>query len=242
MIFHAFGLVVAAVLFGASVLVAAYLLRESPRRESRDFGVRDVAPWAAGPLSLYVSCVACFTLGSFYGMRMAPVVVPVPESPAERAGIVAGDRVLRVGTTSVTDYLALFQELRSRGAAGEEVRLEIARQGTSGTLSFAIRPEGGRFGIAPAGTKSRPGFRESLSTAVFRPAWSFVESVRFYVAPPDEPAVVRGPLVLLTFWKLSDASVRLQIAGGALSFWIPPFALASALVVGLRWRRVLSSG
>ncbi len=57
------------------------------------------------------------------------VIAPLADSPAERAGIRSGDRVLAVDGASVNGTTISDQIARVRGDAGTEVTLEIGRDG-----------------------------------------------------------------------------------------------------------------
>ncbi|NCD33311.1 MAG: PDZ domain-containing protein [Spartobacteria bacterium] len=59
----------------------------------------------------------------------ALILVPYPGSPAEKAGIFAGDHLLTVGGISVDGYSALSAASRIRGDVGTEVTLSWRREG-----------------------------------------------------------------------------------------------------------------
>jgi serine protease Do len=56
------------------------------------------------------------------------------ESPAEAVGLRAGDRIVRIDGTAVTDVAQLWKALWAGGTAEREVRLEIERGGQAQTL------------------------------------------------------------------------------------------------------------
>ena len=56
------------------------------------------------------------------------------ESPAEAVGLRAGDRIVRIDGTAVTDVAQLWKALWAGGSAEREVRLEIERGGQAQTL------------------------------------------------------------------------------------------------------------
>lgn len=66
------------------------------------------------------------------------VVAPIEGTPADRAGIKAGDRIVRINDQT-TDTLEIMSAVRlMRGPVGEAVDLEIAREGESDLLPFTI--------------------------------------------------------------------------------------------------------
>lgn len=71
-------------------------------------------------------------------MKMGPVVAVRPNSPAAKAGIEAGDQIVKVDGKPVGDPLELPEELRKK--TGAAVTLEIQRPSKDGpqTLSFEV--------------------------------------------------------------------------------------------------------
>ena len=66
------------------------------------------------------------------------VIAPLKDSPAERAGILTGDRILKIDATS-TDSLTLEEAVRMiRGEEGTQVKLTIFRDGFSEAKTFSI--------------------------------------------------------------------------------------------------------
>lgn len=66
------------------------------------------------------------------------VVAPIGDTPAERAGIMAGDVVIAVDGREIT--AANFQTMigRMRGAVGTEVTIDVRRRGTEDPMRFAL--------------------------------------------------------------------------------------------------------
>lgn len=70
--------------------------------------------------------------------RMLMVVAPIEGTPADRAGIKAGDRIVSIDDQT-TDTLEVMNAVRlMRGPVGEPVTLEIERQGEPELLRFMI--------------------------------------------------------------------------------------------------------
>jgi carboxyl-terminal processing protease len=66
------------------------------------------------------------------------IVAPLPDSPAERAGLLPGDVILTVNGQEVTGMPLLEAVLLVRGPAGSTVHLEIRREGQDTLLDFDI--------------------------------------------------------------------------------------------------------
>ncbi len=68
------------------------------------------------------------------------VIQPVTNGPSERAGIVAGDRIVKVNDTIIAGVKMSKEEImkRLRGPKDTKVRLGVVRRGIADTLSFVI--------------------------------------------------------------------------------------------------------
>ncbi|MEK7503116.1 MAG: S41 family peptidase [Patescibacteria group bacterium] len=79
-------------------------------------------------------------IGMEVGIRknILTVVAPLKGTPAEKAGIKAGDKILRIGDTTATD-LSLEEAVRLiRGAKGTQVKLTILRNGDDATKVISV--------------------------------------------------------------------------------------------------------
>ena len=79
-------------------------------------------------------------LGIQIGVRdgWVTVIAPLPETPAERVGILSGDRIVQVDGQSTYGWKE-DQALRTlRGEAGTQVKLTVARPGVDDSLAFHI--------------------------------------------------------------------------------------------------------
>ncbi len=79
-------------------------------------------------------------VGMEVGIRddLVTVIAPLPGTPAERAGILAGDVIVRINDTS-TERMSTDEAVRLiRGESGTEVKLTMYRKGEDGFKEFAI--------------------------------------------------------------------------------------------------------
>ena len=89
------------------------------------------------------------TQGSFGGLgieitvrdRLLTVVAPIEGTPADRAGILAGDRIVKIDG-ELTKEMTLFEAVRKlRGPRGSRVTISIMREGFTEPRDFAITRE-----------------------------------------------------------------------------------------------------
>lgn len=110
------------------------------------------------------------------------VIQPVSNGPSEKAGIVAGDRIVYVNDTTIAGVKMSREEImrRLRGPKGTKVDLGIVRRGIQDTLHFKItrdkipvhsidatymlRPEVGYIRIGNFGATTHDEFRESMKS------------------------------------------------------------------------------
>jgi regulator of sigma E protease len=114
----------------------------------------------AGPAMNYVAAVALATaliasLGRPQADPSATAGEVLPGSPAEQAGLRAGDRILSVAGKPVEGWAALVAEVR--GHPAQEIEIEVRRTGAppdAPPTSLRARPEDvggvGRLGLAPS--------------------------------------------------------------------------------------------
>lgn len=68
------------------------------------------------------------------------VIAPLEGSPAERAGIIAGDRVVKIGSRNTRDLENIMEALRLlRGAKGSSATLTIMRDGFDSPREFTLQ-------------------------------------------------------------------------------------------------------
>lgn len=69
------------------------------------------------------------------------IIQPVSGGPSEKAGILAGDRIIEVNDTVIAGVKMSTDEImrRLRGPKGTKVKLEIMRRGVDGLLTFNVK-------------------------------------------------------------------------------------------------------
>jgi carboxyl-terminal processing protease len=79
-------------------------------------------------------------LGIQIGVRdgWLTVVAPLPDTPAERAGIESGDRIVEVDGQATTGWKETQAVQVLRGEAGSQIRIKIVRPGVTTPLDFNI--------------------------------------------------------------------------------------------------------
>ncbi|MBN2419157.1 MAG: S41 family peptidase [Deltaproteobacteria bacterium] len=86
------------------------------------------------------------TKGSFTGIgieitikdNILTVVSPIEDTPAYKAGIKAGDRIIKVEDESTKDMTMLEAVKRIRGPKGTNVKLTVLREGSEKPMEFSI--------------------------------------------------------------------------------------------------------
>ncbi len=82
-------------------------------------------------------------IGAELGVRADALVIiaPLPKSPAERAGLQAGDRLLRIDDQDASDLTVDQAVAKIRGQAGTKVMLTLFRDGQSEPVVLSITRE-----------------------------------------------------------------------------------------------------
>ncbi len=139
--------------------------------------------------------------GNFEGVGMEigqrdgvlTVIAPLPGTPAERAGIQAGDAIVRIDDTS-TESMSIDEAVtRIRGEQGTEVMLTIVREGEDELLKIAVVRD--RIDIPTIETEDRGDvFVISLFNFSAISEARFEQALRSYVASGNSKLVldVRG--------------------------------------------------
>ncbi len=76
-----------------------------------------------------------------FGVDWVTVIAPIEGSPAERAGVRPGDRIIAIDHASVRGKSAADLVRRMRGASGTKVLLTISRPGADSYLYFSLARE-----------------------------------------------------------------------------------------------------
>lgn len=124
------------------VEVAERVVREIGDQPGRLTFSRTPAP-AMGSMSAgggaYFGSVPDMAAGEVKGMRISGVT---PGSPADRAGLKAGDVIVRFGGAEVTELYSYTDALRSK-KPGDEVQVIVLRNGERVTLTATLGRRGG---------------------------------------------------------------------------------------------------
>lgn len=121
------------------------------------------------------------------------VLYPVEGGPAEAAGIVAGDRIVRIGEEAIGTADDLGAVL-ARHAPGDELSVVVRRGPAERTVGLRLGRRGARA-VAPAPAPARPyevlpavpGFRLGFTAAEMT-----AELRRHYGAPEDRGVLITG--------------------------------------------------
>jgi len=158
---------------------------------------------ADSPESLTVFLRAAVDTAGVADLGMDSYVPPVvgdvmKRSPADRAGLRRGDRVLSIAGTAVRDWPGLGEIVR--GHAGEGIEIVWDRDGR--TMRAVVIPEAaegeaetGQIGVMAALTVERLGFGESITSAV-----------RY--------ALVTVRMIAQFFWDLLRLRISTEMLGG----------------------------
>ncbi len=129
------------------------------------------------PLLILLGAVPDGWLGVYLAETGHPQISEVvPDSPADRAGLRAGDRILAVGDEAVPDREKFIAAIRAC-KPGQRVRLKVQRQGSEMTLLVQLgeRPDGAGAPAPAATAPERPveaggrGQAPAGETGPFRP-------------------------------------------------------------------------
>jgi carboxyl-terminal processing protease len=114
-------------------------------------------------------------LGIQIGVRdgWVTVIAPLPDTPAEKAGMVGGDRIIEVDGQSAFGWKEEKAVQMLRGEAGTQVSVQVARPGVSDSLVFRI-------------TRARIHVRSVEFTTMLTPAIGYVQLRTVSESSPEE--------------------------------------------------------
>jgi hypothetical protein len=125
-----------------------FLTRRLDAEAVRSSRVRRLGVYAAGPLVAYAATALMYLLSLAYATRLTADVRPVPDSPASRAGLKEGDRVVTAAGRPIDDFDDLVASVAE--AHGAPVTLGLLRNGR--LFDVRLTPDAqGRVGLAPTG-------------------------------------------------------------------------------------------
>ncbi len=99
---------------------------------------------AAGPSANFVTAFVMFSLaflsfGVPVALEDAQIGAVVPDSPAQQAGIQAGDQILSLSGTTVQTWEEMAERIRS--SQGEELQVVLRREGSQQPVELSVTPE-----------------------------------------------------------------------------------------------------
>jgi carboxyl-terminal processing protease len=163
-------------------------------------------------------------LGIEVGMEdgFVKVVAPIEDTPADRAGIKAGDLIIKIDDTPVKGISLNDAVKKMRGKPKTTIKLSIARKGEAKLLDFTLT----RDKIKVQSVKSKliePGygyvrvaqFQEETTADVVR------QVEKLFVGKDGKPAEMKGLVLDLR----NDPGGLLNAAVGVSSVFLPPKAL-----------------
>jgi regulator of sigma E protease len=189
----------------------------------------------AGPamnylLAVGMAIVLIATLGLKEPDQTAVLGDVIPGGAAERAGLLAGDRVVSAAGAPVDGWAALVQAIRSH--PGTDLVLGVARAGApegAPLAEIAIRPDDsggvGKAGIAPSLRSVRAGFLESMGIGFRRTndkAWEILSGLG-QVVTRKQKAELQGPVGIA---QEMARSARAGLAPFLMMVWLISLMLA----------------
>lgn len=196
--------------FGARWLVAAAAGIPGAWLPFRRFEVPSGgAPRWARPAVAVAGLVAAYLLASLFftaafkltGETSFGTTVDVrPGSPAESAGMRAGDRVTRIEGQPVSTWDDLSALVRERGRAGS---LEIVAERGAAEVTFTVIPSVGADGQPKIGVIASPrtvpvGIGTAIGRGLAGPGMVVSEVARRLAEPPKRDVVLAGPVGIVS--------------------------------------------
>jgi len=153
----------------------------------------------AGPVAAYLLASLIFIVAfKLTGETSFDTTIGVrPGSPAESAGMRAGDRVIRIAGQPVSRFDELSALVRERGGAGP---LEIVVERGAAEVTFTVTPSVGVDGQPKIGVMAGPARTNSIGigTAIVRglagPAVIVSGIASVFAGPPESGSELSGPV------------------------------------------------
>jgi regulator of sigma E protease len=192
---------------------------------------RRILLYAAGPVAAYAVAAGCYFAHAMVGGEPQPSleVEPTPGSPAERAGVAAGDRVVSVSGQTIRVWDEVPAAVRAAG--NEPIELVLDRAGR--TQSVRLNAEDGRIGLRPRVVRSPLPLGTAARRAVVFPVWTNVSVVGFLAGTTR--AELAGPVAIVreTSSAAEPGSLTHLVASALSSALLPAFFVDALLLVVL---------
>ena len=188
---------------------------------------------AAGPLAAYLVLVALNAVLITRGSELTARVLVAPTSPADRAGLRDGDRVIAVRDEAVRDFEQLREQVQRHKAGGLPLTVERGSE----VLTLEVTPDAdGMIGIRPTGERSPLPASAVLGAGVM-PVEHFARNVQVLwgiaVGTAPENVYVTGSTALMGDGSISSGlwmALVLATTGSLVWPLLLLHALAAALV------------
>lgn len=131
-------------------------------------------------------------IGAEIGMRkdILTIIAPLKGSPAERAGLKAGDKIFKINATTTADLTVEEAVSFIRGEIGTPVTLTINREGADGLKEIKITRETIVVPILDTAEKGNGIFSIHLLNFNEKSAWEFRGAVRKFASSGDTKLIL----------------------------------------------------
>jgi regulator of sigma E protease len=189
---------------------------------------KQILIYSIGPVVAYALAAGSFFVHEMIAgePEISLVVDPTPGSPAERAGVAAGDRVLSVSGQSIRTWDEVPAAVRARG--NEPIELVVDRAGRS--HSFRITAEDGRIGLRPRTDRHPLPAATAAARALQFPAQVNLALLHFVGGSTD--VELAGPVAILRETQAAaQPGIGAYLVASALSSALAPAFFVDALLL-----------